>query len=165
MNFPDVLVVIILLVFALSGIRRGVVWELVIVVGLLLGFALTYAFHTALRDLAMRVSRPGWSRQWVGCVVFLLSFMIVYLGFAAIGHHLHEGISKTSFSWVDRLLGIAGGALKGAVLLGMLVACLEWVGDNGSIHQFIVRSQLIQMGRQAVNEILHWETPSQKQWV
>ena len=71
MSLPDLVVVALLLVFALSGIRHGVIWELFIVVGLLIGFALTYAFHGALMDLVMHISPIGWQRQWVGGVVFL----------------------------------------------------------------------------------------------
>jgi len=165
MSLPDLVVVALLLVFALSGIRHGVIWELFIVVGLLIGFALTYAFHGALMDLIMHISPIGWQRQWVGGVVFLTFFLIIYLGFAAIGHHLHEGISKTPFSWVDRLLGIVGGALKGAVLIGMLVATLEWAGGGGQVRQFIWNSQIIQWGEHTVYNVLHWESPKQRQWV
>jgi uncharacterized membrane protein required for colicin V production len=165
MSLPDLVVVAILLVFAVSGIRHGIVWELFIVIGLIFGFALTYMYHTALMDLVLRISQPGWQRQWIGGLVFLLFFLIIYLGFAAVGHHLHMAISKTSFSWVDRLLGIAGGALKGAVLIGMLVATVEWVGEGGRLREFIWQSHLIQWGKQTVNSIIHWESPAKKQWV
>ena len=165
MSLPDLVVVALLLVFALSGIRHGVVWELFITLGLLLGFALTFIFHEALMDLVTHVSPLGWQRQWVGGLVFLAFFLIIYLGFAAIGHRLHEGISKTPFSWVDRILGIAAGALKGAVLIGMLVATFEWVGEGGRTRDFIWNSQIIQWGQHTVYNILHWESRSQKQWV
>lgn len=165
MSLPDLVVLAILLVFAVSGIRRGMVWELFIVIGLLLGFALTCACQPALMDLVLRISQPGWQRRWIGGVVFLLFFMVIYLGFAAIGHRLHQAISKTPFSWPDRLLGILGGAFKGAVLIGMLVTTIEWVGDGGKVREFIWHSELIQWGKQTVYNITHWESPSKRQWV
>jgi len=165
MNLSDLIVVCLLILFAVSGIRRGFVWEMFVVVGLVLGFALTYYYHDALMDLVFRITSTGWQRQWVGGLVFLAFFLIIYLGFAAIGHHLHVAISKTPFSWLDRLLGIAGGVAKGAILIGMLVAAIDWVGDAGELRAFIYRSQLIRWGRQAVYDVIHWETPSQRQWV
>ncbi|HEY3294995.1 MAG TPA: CvpA family protein [bacterium] len=165
MTLPDLVVLTVLLVFAISGIRHGVVWELFIVLGLLLGFALTYAYHVELMDLVLRISSPGWQRPWIGGLVFLFFFMVIYLGFAAIGHRLHEALARTPFGWVDNLLGIAGGALKGAVLIGLLVASIEWVGEGGQVREFIWHSHLIQWGKETVSNVMRWESPSKKQWV
>jgi uncharacterized membrane protein required for colicin V production len=165
MSLPDLIIIALLILFAVSGIRHGFVWEVFIVAGLLLGFTLTYIYHAQLMDLVVRISHPGWQRQWIGGLIFLAFFLVVYLGFAAVGHHLHNAISKTPFSWVDRLLGIAGGALKGAILIGMLIATIEWVGDAGPLRQYIYQSQLVRWGRQAVYDVIHWETPSKRQWV
>jgi uncharacterized membrane protein required for colicin V production len=165
MNLPDLSIIAILLIFAVAGIRHGVIWELLTTVGLLLGFALTYYFRNELMDFVWRVSYPGWQRQWIGGLVFLASFMVVYIGFASMGHRLHEAVKKTPFRWVDYGLGLAGGVLKGAVVIGILVLVVDWADGAGRLRNFLLDSQIIRWGRDRVNGMMYWEPASKRKMV
>jgi uncharacterized membrane protein required for colicin V production len=165
MTLPDILVILVLLVFALAGIRRGLVWELSTTIGLILGFGLTYYFRRDIMDLVFRLTDPGWQRQWGGGLLFLTFFLIIYLGFSAIGHALHEIISKTPLKWVDHILGLAAGLIKGAVLIGLLVAATSWLEGGSRLKNFLYDSRLIQWGKQQTYDWIHSETPAQKKWV
>jgi uncharacterized membrane protein required for colicin V production len=165
MSIPDIVVLLILGIFALSGLRRGVVWELLTTIGLLLGFAATFYFRAELFDLVVRWSSPGWQRQWVGGLIFLAIFLLIYLGFAAIGKHIHEGLQKTAFKWPDHILGFAGGLFKGAVLIAMLVLVIEWFGADIKVYRLINDSTIIRWGKQQVHNLIRWESPEQQRWV
>jgi uncharacterized membrane protein required for colicin V production len=165
MNLADLVIIILLILFVLSGIRHGLLWELFTTVGLVLGFALTFYFRHELLELVVRFSPQGWQRQWVGGLAFLVFFLAVYLGFAGIGHWLHDAVAKTPFKWVDAVLGSVAGALKGAVLIGLLVVALDWLGGGERLRQFVDHSQIIHWGRQAVHSMTHWEPASKRQWV
>ena len=165
MTFPDILVVLLLTIFALSGIHRGAVWDLLTTLGLVLGFGLTCYFRNDLLDLVVTLTRPGWQRQWAGGVVFLAFFLILYLGFAALGHHLHARIKKSPLRWVDHTLGLPAGLLKGVVLIGILVFSVEWLDAGGKVSSFLAESRIIRWGKHAAHDVIRWETPEQKKWV
>jgi uncharacterized membrane protein required for colicin V production len=165
MCLADIVILILLVLFILSGIRHGFVWELFTTIGLLLGFGLTYYFRREILDLVLRISEPGWQRQWAGGLTFLFFFLVVYLGFAGIGHWVHDRLEKTPFKWVDAVLGSAAGALKGAVLIGLLVVAIEWLGGHESLREQIGQSQILRWGKRAVYEITHWEPASKRQLV
>jgi membrane protein required for colicin V production len=165
MTAPDIIIILLLVLFAIGGLRRGFVWEFLTTLGLVLGFALTYYYRADLLDLVMRIAPPGWSRQWSAALAFLIFFLIIYLGFAAIGKLLRDRLHKTPLKWVDHVLGIALGAAKGAVLIGILVAAMDLLSPNNPARSFISRSQIVQWGRQQVYDLLHWEPPSKRQWV
>ena len=165
MSFPDFLIIILLVIFAFSGVRRGAVWELLTAIGLALGFALTYYYRQEIMNLVVDLTDPGWQRQWVGGVIFLVFFLVVYLGFTTIGHRLHTKIETTSFKWPDRILGTLAGVLKGILLIALLVMATEWLDTQGSVKQFLWKSRLIRSGKRTFYNMTHWESPSQRKWV
>jgi membrane protein required for colicin V production len=165
MSPADIIIIILLIIFAIGGLRRGFVWELLTISGLVLGFALTYYYRADLLDLVTRLLPTGWSRQWGAALAFLVFFLIIYLGFAAIGKYLHDRLHQTPLKWVDRVLGVALGALKGAILIAILVTAMDLLSPNNPVRQFASRSQIVRWGRQTVHDFLNWEPASKRQWV
>ena len=165
MNLPDILIAILLLLFALGGLRRGLVWELATAIGLLAGSALVYYYRAELVDLVLRLTQPGWQRHWGGSLLFLLVFLIVYLGFSVLGRHAHDGLAKTPFKWADRILGLAGGALKGAILIGLAVAMMDWMEGTVRVRHFLWDSEIIRWGKRTVYDVTHWESKQKRRWV
>lgn len=165
MSPADIIIILLLILFAIGGLRRGFVWELLTTSGLILGFALTYIYRADLLDLVMRLLPSGWSRQWGAALAFLVFFLIIYLGFAAIGKFLHDRLHQTPLKWVDRVLGVALGALKGAILIAILVAATELLSPNNQARRFVSRSQIVHWGKGTVHGFLHWEPVSKRKWV
>lgn len=165
MPLADILIIILLALFALSGIRHGAVWEFLTAVGLAIGFSLTYYYRQEITDLVMDLTDPGWERQWGGGIVFLIFFLIVYLGFTTIGKHLHEKVEATHFKWPDRILGSLAGILKGVVLIALLVMAIEWLDTQGQVRQMLWKSQLVRWGKHTIYSVTHWESPSNRKWV
>ena len=161
----DVILLVFLALFAFGGLRRGFVWEILTVIGLVLGFVFTYYFRADLLDLTMRIAPPGWSRQWVAALAFLVFFLLIYLGFTAIGKYLREHLHKTPFKWPDRILGVAAGIVKGAILIGLLVVALDWLSPQNYIRKHVDRSRIIRWGKQAVHGWIRWEPVSKRQLV
>lgn len=166
MTAADIVILCILLLFALSGLKRGVIWELLTTIGLIAGFAAVYYFRAEILDLVMHVTRPGWERQWGGTLIFLLFFVIVYIGFAALGRYLHKLIKSPALKVLDHGLGLLAGALKGAILIAVLVVVIGWTGDAGSgLGKFVWESKIIRWGKARVYGVLHWESKENRQWV
>jgi len=165
MALADIIIIVILLIFTLAGLRRGIIWEVFTTVGLVLGFGLVYYFRAEILDLVVHITRPGWERQWGGTVLFLVFFLVVYLGFAALGRHIHIKIKSPVLKTLDHGLGLAAGLLKGAVLIALLVMTLEWLQTGGKVRAFMYDSEIIRWGKQAVYSLLHWESPESSKWV
>ena len=165
MSLVDLLIIILLILFAFSGFRRGAVWELLTALGLALGFGLTYYFRQEIMNLVIDLTDPGWQRQWGGGIIFLIFFLVIYVGFTTIGKHIQLKIQESAFKWPDRILGILAGMLKGVVLIALLVMATEWLDTRGEIRQFLWKSELIKWGKRALHGATHWESHSQREWV
>ncbi|MBU0691144.1 CvpA family protein [bacterium] len=161
----DILIIFLLLGFGIAGIRRGMVMELLVTVGLGIALILTLVYRHSLHDLAERFTEPGWQQSWGTGLIFLLFFVTIYLSFAYIGNKLHTAIDKTVFKWPDRIFGLLAGALKGAVLIAMLVTVVQWADPSGNVRIFLSKSKLIRIGRTIGYDLTHWESAQQKKWI
>jgi len=57
------------------------------------------------------------------------------------------------------------GAIKGAVLIAILIAAMDLLSPNNPVRLFVSRSHIVHWGRNTVYGLLHWEPPSKRQWV
>ena len=161
----DILIIFLLLGFGLAGLRRGMVMELLVTIGLGLALLLTLVYRNSLHDLADHFTEPGWQQSWGTGLIFLLFFITIYLSFAYIGNMIHRAIDKTVFKWPDRILGLLAGALKGAVLIAMLVVVVQWADSSGNVKIFLSKSKLIRIGKTIGYELTHWESSQQRKWI
>ena len=157
MNLLDFIIIFMLLLFAVGGIKRGLVWELLTTIGLILGVIATYIYRLQLIELVVRFVGPGWQQQWAAGLLFLAFFLLIYIGFTAIGHKLHKAIEKTAFKWPDRILGIIAGVAKGAMVIAFLVLSAESMDSTGDIRTYFDQSKLIRWGKQTAYSLSHWE--------
>ena len=141
LTFIDILIIFLLLGFGIAGTRRGMVMELLVTIGLGLALILTLVYRQSLHDLANQFTEPGWQQNWGTGLIFLLFFVTIYLSFAYIGNKLHTAIDKTVFKWPDRIFGLLAGALKGAVLIAMLVTVVQWADPSGNVRIFFIEVQ------------------------
>jgi len=165
LHLLDYLILALLLGFAIGGLKRGFVFELMITIGLATSLLLTLLFSEQLKAIAGRFADPGWELRWVSGLVFLLFFLLVYLIFAYFGHKLHTWIDSTKAKWPDRILGIFGGIAKGAFLIAALVLVIQWADASGHMRNFMNKSKLIRYGRDVAFSITHWESSEQRKWV
>jgi membrane protein required for colicin V production len=118
MNLLDLGIIVILLLVALRGYYRGLLQEVSVIVGLVIG--LVFAAHYYLR-LARLISQwvhtPLYSRIISFLVILVLAYWVIRLA----GNLLHRFLSVIFLGSLDRFLGGAFGLLKGAVLLGFLL--------------------------------------------
>jgi len=165
MHILDILIIILLVGFGVAGIRRGMVMEMLVTIGLGLALFFTLIYRHELQDLAGRMTDPGWQRDWGTGLVFLLFFVAIYLTFAYLGNQLRKLIHKTVFKWPDRILGIAAGILKGSILIAMLVVMVEFADRTGNVEVFLNKSRLIRIGKELAHQVTHWESTQQRKWI
>ena len=117
MTLFDLVVVILLLVSGLVGFVRGATRELITVLAFL-GGALAAVF--ALRFTGP-IARAAINPEWAGnAVAILIVFLAVYILLRVVGANLTKRIHQTkALGSVDRFAGIAVGAVRALVLIGV----------------------------------------------
>ena len=126
MNYLDIIIAIILILFAIGGFRNGIIRE---------AFSLA-AFVGGIYG-AMKLS--AWVGQSLGKIInvspewmSVIAFMVVFIGLAILinwlGGMLAKLIESLSLGFIDKIGGIVFGVAKGFLLIGVLILLLDFFG-------------------------------------
>lgn len=129
MNLLDLGLIVILFLAGLRGYYRGLLQEISVVVGLVVGLVFAAHYYLKLaRLMAPWIHTPLYSR----ILSFLIILIVVYWLIRLAGNLLQRFLSVAFLGSLDRLLGGAFGVLKGAVVLGFLLTVITISVANDS---------------------------------
>ena len=123
MNALDTAILVILGIFLLKGLLRGLLKEVCSLAGLLSGTLLAFAYHAPLAQ--MMADQLGLPPKVCVVVTFLLLFLSCLFFFAVLGYILTRFVKLVFLGGFNRLLGGLFGALQGVVLLAVVLYALS----------------------------------------
>ncbi len=129
MNLLDLGILVVLVLLGVRGYWRGLLQEISVIVGLVIGliFAAHYYLQLA-RLVGQWLHTPLYSR----IVSFLIILILVYWLIRLAGNFLHRFLAAIFLGSLDRLLGGLFAVLKGCVILGFLLTILAMVVPKDS---------------------------------
>jgi membrane protein required for colicin V production len=119
MNVIDIVLLVILAIFLVLGFRKGLLKEVVSIIGLVVAFWAAMMYTKAAAGLVPRLSLPA--RE---AVAFLAILIGVFLVFQLAGFLMRKLIRASPLAILDRLGGVALGLLKGGLLLSICLLVL-----------------------------------------
>lgn len=119
----DIILLLCLVPAVVSGIRKGLISQIVGLVAIVLGVWLAFHFSTPVGEWV-----KGWlaaSENGIKAVSFLLIFIAAGIGLRLLGKLL-EGILKlVMLGWVNRLLGVVFALVKYLLIMGVVVIAFD----------------------------------------
>jgi len=116
MNIFDIVVVVILSFCLIRGFMLGIVRQISSIVGVLAGFFAGSRYYSLLTGMLTGwIDKPGYRNITAFAILFCAVFVLVIL-LAWVIHYLMK-ITKTG--WIDRVMGVVFGGLK-----GLLIGCI-----------------------------------------
>ncbi len=129
MNYLDIIIAIILLVFGFKGLRKGLIIEVVTLLAFGVGIygAMHFSDFTAghLQDF-MEINP-----KYLNTIAFVLTFIILVVLVNLIGRLVSRVIKSLNLGFFDKLGGFLFGILKGVLLCSTFVLVfnnLQWTG-------------------------------------
>ena len=129
MNYLDIIIAIILLVFGFKGLRKGLIIEVVTLLAFGVGIygAMHFSDFTAghLQDF-MEINP-----KYLNTIAFVLTFIILVVVVNLIGRLISKAIKSLNLGFFDKLGGFVFGVLKGVLLCSTFVLVLnnlQWTG-------------------------------------
>lgn len=129
----DVVLGIILLLFGIGGLRKGLIIEVASLLGFVVGIygALHFSDFTA-GKLSSQFDIPP---AYVNAVAFLLTFIVLALLVNLIGKLLSKVAKEINLGAFDKIGGFVLGILKGLLLCSLLIMLLNALHLNGMIRE------------------------------
>jgi membrane protein required for colicin V production len=123
MPVGDIVIIIVVVLFALSGLKSGFIKTLGSLLGTVLGVYVAGHYYAPLTDLLIRFT--GWSPNFIRIVVFLLLFIIsnrlIGLVFWFVNKLLGVITSLPFLSTIDHILGALVGVIEGVLVVGIAI--------------------------------------------
>ncbi len=119
LNYFDMVIIFLLLLFMLRGLVRGFVAEVAGLISIVGGIWMAYQFHTIVAA-KLTFLDPAWRHM----AAYALIFVAVMIAVGLIARFLQKVLNLVFATWIDRiagsLFGLAKGMLIGSVLLVLL---------------------------------------------
>ena len=135
LNYVDIALLAVAGIFSLRGLLRGFVGEVAGLVGLLVGLVLARMFAPQCSEfMEPMLGRGAPVAAWGG--LLLGGMVIIGLLARLVQKILHIACA----GWLDHLLGLGIGAIKGAIIASALAYVILWIAPE---HEFVKTSQVI----------------------
>ncbi len=154
MNSIDIAILVVLLIFTLRGIVKGLIGEVMGFVAVLLSLVLAVRWLNI--GTAFLLSFLSLSPALAMMISFVLIFALVFGGTLAIARLFRKLLRVTMLGWVDRLGGGAFGFLTGAVLVSLLVMLVSLIPLNETYRQYEKDSILFRPAQQFAPKLFNW---------
>lgn len=124
MNYLDIIIAIVLILFAIGGLRNGIIREAFSLLAFIGGIYGAIKFSTFVGKWLSNVINV--SQEWIS----VISFIIVFIGLALIinwlGGLLANFISSLNLGFIDKIGGAVFGVAKGFLLVGVLILLIDF---------------------------------------
>ncbi len=113
----DMVILVVLGIFAVKGLLRGIILEVFTLVGLLLGYIIALRQMSTVSNFLMRyLSLPS---LFLNSICFIGIFLLIVLLFRWLASLLRDFARWTLIGWLDRGGGFVFGVLKGSLILSL----------------------------------------------
>jgi membrane protein required for colicin V production len=132
MNFIDLILILIILLFAIQGFRKGLIYEIASLAGLILGIYASFHFAGYLEGyLTEYLNVP---EKYSTVTAFILIFLLVVIVLHLVGKIIENIIDLVALGFLNKLAGSVFGLAKGIVLLSLAFLVLNHF-DNEMISK------------------------------
>ena len=133
MNYLDIIIGIILILFAISGWKNGIIKE---------AFSLVAFIGGIYGAIKLSDYVGGWlgevinvSPEWMSVIAFIIVFIILALIINWIGNWLSQLVETLNLGFVDKIGGFFFGIANGILLIGVLILVLDFFGIKNILKE------------------------------
>lgn len=121
MGIIDIVLLIIIGVFAIKGLIKGLVMEVFGLLALIAGYIVAFKYSHV---FAKPVQSLGLDGKASGAIGYVLAFLVAYIVVIVIGSMLSKAFKEVKLGALNRGGGFLFGAIKSAVILGLLLSAV-----------------------------------------
>ena len=115
MNYLDIIIAVILVVFGFGGWRKGIIIEITTLLGLGLGLYGAFHFSDFTADKLMHYVEIN--PKYLNLIAFIVTFVVVALLVNVLGRIVSNLIKNLNLGFIDKIGGFLIGLAKGLLLL------------------------------------------------
>lgn len=154
MNFIDILIGCFLCIFLYQGFKKGMIREVAIIAGSILGFYAGIMFYEDLASILQGLV-PGWSEKVLALASFLIILFVIFFLAGYLGKYLKDSIKIDFLKNFDGMLGGIFGLLKGVVIVSFVLTGINlFIAEDYNMVKDSKISQIIIDASEEMNSFI-----------
>lgn len=133
MNYLDIIIGIILILFAIGGLKNGIIREAFSLVAFLGGIYGAIKLSDMVGQWLSNLIDVN--QEWMSVISFIIVFIALALLINWLGKLLANLIESLSLGFIDKIGGIVFGIAKGFLLVGVLILLLDFFGIKDVLNE------------------------------
>lgn len=131
LNYLDIIIIVLMFVFGVTGWRKGIIIEAATLLGL--GLGLYGAFHFSDFTAQELVNYVEINPKYLGVISFIVTFIVVALVVNLLGRLLSKVVKNLNLGFIDKLGGFLVGLAKGVLLCSLMVMLINALNLRGIV--------------------------------
>lgn len=141
MNYLDIIIIVLVLIFGIGGWRKGIIIEIATLLALILG--LYGAFHFSDFTAEQLVQHVEINPKYLHLIAFAVTFIVVALVVHLIGRLVAKMVKNLNLGFIDKLGGFIVGVAKGVLLCSLLVMALNVFKSHEILKDNVKKGSLL----------------------
>ncbi len=141
MNYLDIIIAVLLVVFGIGGWRKGIIIEVTTLLGL--GLGLYGAFHFSDFTADKLVHYVEINPKYLNLIAFIVTFLVVALLVNVLGRIVSNLIKNLNLGFIDKIGGFLIGLAKGLLICSLLVMLLNVMNLKGVVKDDAKKESLL----------------------
>ena len=150
MNTPDILFGIILLIFTISGFRRGLIKEIARLTGLFISCLISSKYYI---ELIPFIENYFINTKAIEIISFLIIFFTSIIIINIVSLTIQKFFEIIYLGWLNKLLGSLLGFIKGLIAVSIIILCMD-VLPKETIRKIEEQSNIYKVGKSIRERIL-----------
>lgn len=141
MNYLDIIIGIILILFAIVGLKNGIIREAFSLAAFLGGIYGAIQLSDLVGQWLGKVINV--SPEWMSVISFIIVFIALALLINWLGNLLAGFVESLSLGFIDKIGGFVFGVAKGFLLVGVLILLLDFFGIKDILDKKTCESSVL----------------------
>ncbi len=133
MNYLDIIIGIILLLFALAGLKNGIIREAFALVAFIGGVYGAVELADVVGEKLSALINV--SQEWMSVISFIIVFILLALAINLIGKGVSKLVESLHLGFFDKIGGFVFGVAKGLLIVGVVIIILDFFGIKDAINK------------------------------
>ena len=133
MNYLDIIIGIILIIFAIGGLKNGIIREAFSLVAFIGGIYGAIRLSDLVGKLLGNVINLN--PEWMSVISFIIVFIALALLISWLGNLISDLFASMNLGLVDKLGGLLFGIAQGFLLIGVLILLLDFFGIKDVLNK------------------------------
>lgn len=153
MNILDLIIGVILIFFAISGLKKGIIHETFYLASFIIGIYGALYFSGLVADWLATIINIG--KEYISIVAFIITFLLFVFAIRLLGQAIGGIIEAINLGFIDKIGGALFGILKGALILSIIIMIFNVLGITGFIDKNVRNSSPLYTYTEQIANVLY----------